>query len=222
MALYTLTNADVACGDPLKYPKRLVNGVGVDLNPLFHWWNKPRGERPLTSWVHITGSIVATNAWGWTVSATLEESPADKGGKRRESSAATRHEKIVLKNPPLQDLAEFEKLKAQLKALHAEHDRQSAEAEQAAKRSREIDTRQDANRRRRWHVRGLAEESRRWDQAENAAKARVKTLDKQIKEVDSKLANYSDRSKYSIDCFALKANQKYLDLPVYDHGAIIK
>jgi hypothetical protein len=98
----------------------------------------------------------------------------------------------------------------------------SADAEQAGKRVREISTRQDRNRALRVRSRGLAQESKRWSQAEKDAKARMKALDNQLRAVDSKLADYPNQSKYTVDCLALKTSQKHLDLPVYNHGWLIK
>src|SRR5437667_7193782 len=51
--------------NPLENPRRMVGGNTVDLSPLFRWWSKHDGERPLNAWVHVTGSVIGTNAWGW-------------------------------------------------------------------------------------------------------------------------------------------------------------
>ena len=40
LAESVLVSAQKVCGDPLKYPQRMVDGNAVDLNPLFRWWNK--------------------------------------------------------------------------------------------------------------------------------------------------------------------------------------
>lgn len=222
LVLLVMVAANVAKGDPLTHPKRLVDGQTVDLSPLFQWWNKHRGQRPLSAWVHVTGTIVGTNAWGWTVNALIEESPAGNGGKRREQAAPAKREKIVLKSPPLADLGQFEMLNAQRKTLNAERDRLSAEAERAGKRARELSGRQGRNRAFRGRLRGLAQESRRWSQVEKDAKAKIKVLDNQIRELDSKLADYPNRNKYMVDCLALKTSLRHLDLPVYNHGGIIQ
>ena len=61
---------------PARFPKRIVNGQAVDLTPLLDWWTKREGVRPLQAWVRVTGSIVGTNALGWTVEGTVE-TPAE-------------------------------------------------------------------------------------------------------------------------------------------------
>src|ERR1041385_5018948 len=63
-----------AQANPLKSPRRTINQYVVDLNPLFRWWTNRAGARPLEAWVHITGQIVGTNAWGWVLHAHIGES----------------------------------------------------------------------------------------------------------------------------------------------------
>src|SRR5437588_8650738 len=71
---------------PLQNPKRVVNGQTVDLNPLFQWWSKHNGYRPLAAWVHITGSIAGTNGVGWIVAGKIEKSPVHATDGTHESS----------------------------------------------------------------------------------------------------------------------------------------
>src|SRR6266496_559819 len=121
-----------SCGsaraDALKYPKRMVNGQTIDLTPLFRWSAKPESDRPLTSWVHITGAVVGSNTYGWIIEAQIAP-PASQG-----SSAARKHpqgapHEILLRNPPMSDRADFDALLAQHKALTATHDDISSEVE---------------------------------------------------------------------------------------------
>src|SRR5262252_6910694 len=94
--------------DPLKFPKRTVNGVAVDLNPLFRWWTNHSGTRPLTAWVHVTGAIVGTNSLGWTVQGTVERRSDLPDESEPEKSSPS----FILRNPPLSDLAKFDELVA--------------------------------------------------------------------------------------------------------------
>src|SRR5258708_256074 len=71
---------------PMKNPQRWVGEQKIDLTPLFQWWAKHAGERPLTAWIHVTGSIVQTNAWGWVVNARVQGFSTDD--KSRSSGKA--------------------------------------------------------------------------------------------------------------------------------------
>src|SRR5947208_12843303 len=97
----------------LKDPRRMVNAQTVDLAPLFRWWTNHDGERPLSAWVRVTGTVVGTNTWGWLLLAHVQEPP------NREQGPAKRDEqtRILLRNPPMEDCAEFQRLISELKSL---------------------------------------------------------------------------------------------------------
>lgn len=203
---------------PLQHPKRLLNSYQVDLNPLFKWWTKHEGPRPLSSWVHITGSIAGTNAAGWILEAQVE------GADKREVSnrAAPTHDstKIILRTPPVEDLAEFQGLSSRLAALNTQRSTLATEESQDKQREQAVAAQQRAARGNRARV--LSLEDRQLKQAENDAKASQKPLDQQIQELKSKLAVYGSTDHYTVDCFALDLQADYEHLPVYDHGRIMQ
>ncbi len=195
---------------PLKDPKRVIDQRMVDLTPLFHYWTNHAGARPLSAWVHLTGSIVARNAFGWTVQAKVEG--ASVGSKK----AAGEEGRILLKNPPAHDLARFEQLTAQLKTLDHEHQELAGEAATADSRSRQI----QALNRNRVRSRALSVEATQMRQTEAQAKIQLKAVDQQRKDCQTKLAAYGGSTNYVVDCFALDSKQEYSGQHVYDYGLV--
>jgi hypothetical protein len=163
----------VVCGtllaSPLKAPKRMINGQMVELTPLFKWWAKRDGQRPLTAWVHITGKIVGTNGWDWVVEAQIEKTDRpnrpEEAGHRTEGGPT----RIVLREPPVQDRAEFEQLSAQLKTLTAQHAALAGQEADAKNRADALNREEQANRRYGVRSRDLAVEHKQATQVENQA-----------------------------------------------------
>lgn len=188
-ALLTVVQAGA---DPLKNPHRMVGGRSIDLSPLFQWWRDHSGERPLPAWVHITGPITATNSWGWVVSS--------KEGK------------ILLRNPPVQDQADFERLSGQLKALEKQRTQLIAEENQAKARAAAAGRTYS----RRGRATAIAAAQAR--QVEHQDQAGLKVVDDQIQAVKKKLAGYPKTDQYEVDCLALKTGSAYGALKIFDHG----
>ncbi len=201
---------------PLKAPKRTVDGRTVDLSPLFKWWAKHDGKRPLAAWVHVTGTVVATNAWGWVVEAQLEKTDHPNRQTEDKPATTTGPTRIVLREPPLQDRALFEQLSSQLKTLNAQHATLAGQEAQAKNRADALNREQHANH----HSRALAAEHRQVVQVENQAKQELKPVDQQIQDLKKKLAAYPNPDHYEVDCFALDTQRVYNGLPLYDHGQV--
>jgi hypothetical protein len=201
---------------PLQHPKRLINSYQVDLNPLFKWWSKHEGPRPLSSWVHITGTIVGTNAAGWIVAAQVEGAHKEEGNAR----AGSAHDplKIILRTPPVEDLADFQTLSSRLAALNAQRASLAAEESQDKEREQAVAAQQHGARGSR--ARLLSMEDKQLKQAENVAKAGQKPLDQQIQELKSKLAVYGGTDHYAVDCFGLDLQTDHEGMPVYEHGRV--
>jgi uncharacterized protein YlxW (UPF0749 family) len=198
---------------PLKNPKRMVSVRTVDLTPLFQWWNQKNGDRPLSAWLHVTGEIVGTNAGSWIITAETDgqaegNAPADK--------------KIVLRNPPLQDRAEFEQMLAQKKTLEAQKASLNAQAEQADAKLKDISQERKVARERHVRASGLNAQSGKLKQEEKTAKAEAKPIQAQIDELDKKLKPYGSTDHYVVDCFALRTTERVGGMPVFDHGAALR
>ena len=204
---------------PLKSPKRLINQNPVDLSPLFHWWTNRSGERPLRAWVHITGAIVGTNSWGWTVNARIEGEGTGKSGAPAQV-AKTGEGKIILENPPRSEQAEFLALKTRLATLEAQHQALDSQVAEAQRQIKAIAEQQKGSRQH--HSRRLAQESASWKQAETQAKEQLKPLDKQRSEIYARLAAFPDREHYSVDCLALDTGEEISGIHLYDHGVVLK
>jgi hypothetical protein len=206
---------------PLKDPKRSVNARAVDLNPLLSWWTNHNGARPLVAWVQVTGPVVGTNSAGWIVQARLERT-----ARNMEASSAAESDspqiRILLKHPPLQDRAVFDRLSWQLKSLNSQRSALAAVESDAKTRRKSMADAETFNRAygiRSW---GLIVERRQLDQNQSQVSAQVKLLDQQIQALKRLLSSWPDPDHYVVDCFALDVGEGKDGLPVFDYGSVVK
>ena len=207
---------------PVEYPRRWVDSYTVDLGPLFKWWAKREGPRPLSSWVRVTGSIVGTNNAGWIIEAELDGSQAESRAAKKPAGPSRGSQKIILMSPPVDELVEFEKLNARLEALNRQRMELAAEENDVKNREQAVAEQQRSSRRNGSRARVLALEEKQLRQAQDRAKEGQKPLDQQIQELKTQLAAYAHSDHYLVDCFALDRHWEYEKLPIYDHGRIIK
>ena len=200
--------------DPCKSPQRAVSGLTVDLTPLFFWWTKHQGERPLTAWVHVTGTIVATNALGWTVRGTAERRSSLPQKPEGTKSTSPHPGIFILQHPPVQDQARFEQLVAERQrwANALSDDQNQLRGLAGAKPPR-------ANRRKRTPVRDVAQETANLKQAEAQDQAQLKEIDQQLRPYGVTTSGRGDKPLYRVDSFALDVDQAVNGIPLYDHGA---
>ena len=196
--LTLLAGVSIGLAAPQETARRIVDGQTVDLTPLLRWEKKPKGERPLKAWVKVAGHVTGTNSMGWEVQ--LHE------GDRHGGSG-----KIVLKNPPAAEAAEFARLEAELKDLEHQRVRLASEASRPL-HDRTVRTRRGTK---------VVRDPNRSEVA--GAKSQLAGVDKQINEVNKNLAQYPARGgQYSLDCFALKTERVYNGLPLYDRGVVTR
>jgi hypothetical protein len=207
-----------AQADPLKNPKRVINGQTVDLAPLFGWWDHPEGGRPLAAWVHVTGPVVGSGGWGWTIEALIETTPARATAGQTNKPPPEVRARILLRNPPANERAQFERLNAQLTALNEERSRWAQQAFDAGQHAATLEDQQDPSRPWRLYSRMLSDEIANAKDAQNDAKAQIKDIDQRLEQIAAKLAAFPDQTHYLVDCIALQTGQTYNRLPVYDHG----
>lgn len=205
--------------NPALNPKRVVSSHTVDLTPLFKWWSAHQGIRPLSSWVHLSGPVVGTNAGAWVIEATVEGAKPDEQGKGGISRETT---KILLENPPLDDRMEFETLSNRLSALNARKIELARQENQAKTLDAQTVAQEHAARANRVRARVLALEDKQLKQGENQARAEQKAIDQQIKDVKSRLAAFPKSEAYLVDCFALDLQSEYNHMPVYDYGRVLR
>lgn len=204
---------------PLKASKRLVNGQLVDLKPLFTWWTNHSGNRPLAAWVHLTGPVIGTNALGWIVDARIQGAAAAHAkSSTADGSRDDSFPKIVLQRPPLDDLADFERISANLKNLNQERARLSKEETQAKTQQQSLSKQRSQVRYDRAASRALALEERQLQQIDNQVKSQLKLLDQKIQTLKNRLATFPSPDHYVLDCFALDEGRDFDHMPLYDHG----
>ena len=205
---------------PAKYPKRLVNGRMVDLTSLCVWWTNHSGTRPLSGWVHLTGAVTATNSWGWLVEGpALTQVHTGKSEADKNSSNATAHKALLL-HPPLQDIATFGQLSAQLKSLNEQRNQWAKQEANIKGTEKAVSQEQSATRHNRVRSSALAQENKSLSARDKEAKAQLDLLDKQIRVIKGELAGYPSSDHYVLDCFALDTGQEQNGIPVYDHGSV--
>lgn len=205
---------------PLKDPRRVINGQAADLSPLFKWWGKREGPRPLSAWVRLTGSVVGTNAYGWIVEARVEKTKY--GSKPGEDDSGDSSRRVLLRNPPVQDQAEFDRIHDRLTELTQEHSTLAQEGTQVKSQADTINKQQQSLRRYRLHSRLLAAEAGDLNYSQKQTKEQLKPVDEQIQDLKKKLAAFPNPDHYEVDCFALKTVLQYQKLPVFDHGQVYR
>lgn len=202
-------------GTPLKAPKRMVQGQTVDLKPLFTWWKSRAGDQPLTAWSHITGKIVGTNGFGWIINAHVESSQKSLGEDDKPSGPFDGN--IVLKNPPVSELAEFNIAHARLKALTESVKALTKRADAATEKVKELNAQDQSLRKRHARSRSVEQELKNWRATEKNEKTQLQAENKELAELKKKTQGPADGT-YELDCFALQTREKNGSLPVYDHG----
>jgi hypothetical protein len=198
--------APVAHAAPINDPRRVVSGRTIDLTPLFHWWTNHSGDRPLRAWVQVRGTISSKNASGWVISGNAERSSAKTGESDGQSSTAVAAHQFLLKHPPIQEEAEFERLHQELTQANAERGRVSNEESNAKSASH--------------HTRGRA--STQAHRVEHADEAAIKSLDQKLSDLKKKLAAYGSSDHYQVDAIALDTGAESSRLPVFDYGMALK
>jgi hypothetical protein len=194
-----------ARSDPARVPKRMINERTVDLSPLFKWWTKHEGERPLPAWAHLNGKVAGTNAYSWII-----EGKADSATRLHSSEG----QRFLLKNPPLQDRAQFETLRSRLKVLEAEQTRLKGEQMQAKNRAAAL----RAQHKNHHPSRAEAIEARQLHVVETRTASDLKAIDQNIAGVKKNLSAYPNGDHYVLDSFALETGQEQNGLRIYDYG----
>jgi len=206
--------------DPARDPKRLINNTPVNLSPLINWWTRHDGPRPLGAWVHLTGQIVGTNSGAWVVEAELLEGSIHGDSASADSAvgAPTHSRRVLLRNPPVEDWAQFERLRSRYVELNKKRASLADEETDAKARDQAIAEQRHAAGRKTALARVLSAEDKQLKQIENHAKIQEQPLDEELKQLKSKLASYPKIGEYVVDCFALDLRYESGSMAVYDNG----
>jgi hypothetical protein len=219
LALICFLLAGAAVGtsaNPAKAPKRVVNNFQVDLTSLFTWWTNHQGQRPLSAWIRVTGSIVGTNSGAWVIEGKVEHAGTSRSEKSTDATAEP--PRILLRNPPLEDRAEFERLSSRFVELNKKRAGLVVEQDQDKARREAVNDQQRASRRNRARARVLAAEDKQLKQTQTQAQNDQKPIDEELKDLKARLAAYPKPDLYVVDCFALDLQYDSSAIPVYDHG----
>ena len=161
----------------------------------------------MTSWAHVSGIVIATNSLGWVV-----KGEALGGEKNEDKNKEERVETFVLKNPPLAERGEFERLVAEQKTVEQERarllgeDAQTKIQEDTLAREKRVD--------RRYRIK----ETTRLRATRKNAKGSIQELDSQLLDLKKKLATYPNAEHFTLGDFALRTGEKFGAYPIYDRG----
>jgi hypothetical protein len=214
-----LLAAGQALASPVKFPRRLIDAQPVDLTPLFKWWTNHSGARPMTAWVHITGTVIATNAYGWVVNATVDAARTARPGQTNTPVAAGPI-RLVLRNPPVRDFADFDQLRDRLRTIDAQKEGLSAQAGDAETQERDLRQRQSGLDQQGKMSRQMTGGRQALVQQQKQADEQMKDLDQERQEIQARLADYPSQDRYVLDCMVLNTGQALSGLLLFDHGAV--
>jgi len=180
--------------NPCAYPKRMVNGYTVDLQPLFDWWSSPKGARPLSGWKHVTGTIARELASGWVLNGKAE--------------GAGQVSTFLLKNPPRERLRRFQELQRQLTQLEAARDNAMEMLRRPVLAPGQ------------WSSLLVDGKTQPMSPEEHRqVVARLTVLDQNVRGIRGELAPMQDDGGgFKLDAFALRPSETFEGLPVFDHG----
>jgi hypothetical protein len=181
-------------GTPAVYERRVINFHQVDLMPLFEWWDRRKGARPLASWKHVQGTLARETAYGWLIQGTIE----GQDGLRY----------FLLRNPPQKELARLHELENSLPGLEQQRASELTVAQLPMYEGRE------------WNAYGelVRSPTEDYDRIERA-QTNLQNLDTHIAEIRQEMAGMLDkRGNFRVDAFALDMNQNYQGSPVFDFG----
>lgn len=190
----TLFFAQGARSTPAVYERRVINYHQVDLAPLFEWWDRRKGVRPLASWIHVEGFLERETAYGWLVRGTIE----GQNGLQY----------FLLRNPPQKELARLRELENSLPELEQQRASELGVAKQPMYDGRE------------WNAYGelVRSPTQNYDRIEQA-QTNLQDLDTRIADIRQQMATMLDkRGNFRVDAFALDMNQNYQGSPVFDFG----
>jgi hypothetical protein len=179
---------------PTTYERRVINYHQVDLMPLFEWWDRRKGVRPLASWKHVQGTLERETAYGWLIRGTIE----GKDGLNY----------FLLRNPAQKELARLHELENSLPTLEQQRASELAVAQLPMYEGRE------------WNAYGelVRSPTENYDRIEQA-QTNLQDLDTRIADIRQQMAEMLDkRGNFKVDAFALDMNQVYQGSPVFDFG----
>jgi hypothetical protein len=165
--------------------------------------------------------VTGTSAWGWTIDAQIQTAPPDSNGETNRTAPPLRA-RIILKYPPRQEQAEFEKLVTRRQELTAERERLQQVALSSVQTASNAAKQYDPNRPWKLASRTAVDDATAARSAASDAREQLRAVDGQLAIIARKLAAYPDPNRYVVDCFALDTRARQNGLPVYEYGMVMK
>jgi hypothetical protein len=185
----------------LRAAKRIVVGRTMDITPLVRWqMNSPNSDRPLKAWVFVAGKLTAPTASGWQVTGAVD-------GQQQPRP-------FLVRNPPVEAQAEFNRLKQQFNALLQRQTRLTPEIQSA----QDLLERTEAEFRRLYWPRSAGDLLDQRQKALNDLKAEQTKINAEIQDFDS--SGHDPRGEFVLRCYAMRTGQAFQGMLIYDHGFV--
>jgi hypothetical protein len=196
--LFAMETIAAQLPDDLKEaPKRIVNGVAVDLSPLVNWYlNGRKGPQPLPHWTYINASFVEVHPYGWVI---LEDQKA-----------------YILKNPPKEKLVEHQRLSARLRALEAQLKRLQTSIDAESRLRAKLDREQATARQAGTFNDQNFDRSMASFYRSNAARSELALVKKEIDEL--KQHPLRPAGPFRVQCYVFNTKQQIMGREILDRG----
>jgi hypothetical protein len=203
----------------LRYPLRVVGGHGVNLTPLFTWWTNSSkadehhvaAERPLASWVRITGLPPGAGRAPWVMDADVYW-----------PTGGVEHAKIALRHPPESDRQKFNELKRDEGLLTQRYGSLVATLRKSLRQTRDYNEAAKLNR--------TAGHEARAQQSDDAGTASLRQyvaassslvdVGRALERVRAALKAFPPGDVYRLDFIALATAEKHQGLTLFDCGLL--
>jgi hypothetical protein len=186
--------------------RRIVGGQTYDISSLVRWHMQSAqpgaAERPLKAWVLVVGTVGPNTAYGWEVTGFLD-------GQRQPGP-------FIIRNPPADLLADFNRRKAAYAALQQRQARLQTEL----KRAQDLLSQTEEYFRSNAIIRVAGDLLDMRGQAVKDTQADLGDTDEALRRFDT--GGLDMAGPFVLRCFAMKTGLGLDRKVIYDHGAVLK
>jgi hypothetical protein len=186
--------------------RRIVGGQTYDITSLVRWHMQSTqpaaAERPLKAWVLVIGTVGPNTAYGWEVTGFVD-------GQRQPGP-------FILRNPPAELLADFNRRKA----AHAALLQRQARLQTELKRAQDLQAETEEYFRRNALIRVAGDLLDMRGQAVKDTQADLGEADEALRRFDT--GGLDMAGPFVLRCFAMKTGLGLGRKVIYDHGAVLK
>jgi hypothetical protein len=186
--------------------RRIVGGHTYDISSLVRWHMQSgaagASERPLKAWVLVIGTVGPNTAYGWEVTGFID-------GQRQPGP-------FIIRNPPAELLADFNRRKAAYVALQQRQARLQSEL----RRAQDLLAETEEYFRRNAIIRVAGDLLDMRGQAVKDTQADLGEVDEALRRFDT--GGLDMAGPFVLRCFAMKTGLGLGRKVIYDHGTVLK